>query len=208
MLRIGLTGGLGSGKSTVAEMLRESGVPIVEADAVAHEMIRRGGPAYAEIVSIFGTGILLPGGEIDRKKLADAAFLSQEKLARLDGIVHPHVLERIGRWLGEREREGAAVAVVEAPLLVETGYHRRLDRLVVVWCRPEQQAERLRLRGMSQEDAERRAAVQMPLEEKKRLADDTIDNSGALDETRRQVARLVGEWKQVAKESRQAAKED
>lgn len=208
MLRIGLTGSLGSGKSTVAGQLRELGVPVIEADDVAHELIQRGSPAYAEIVASFGNQILLPSGEIDRQKLADTVFPSKEKLARLDGILHPLVLERIGGWLGERERENAAIAVVEAPLLVETGYHQRLDRLAVVWCRPEQEEERLRLRGMSPEDAERRSAAQMPIEEKRRLADDTIDNSGTIAETRSQVARLVGKWKQAARERRQAARED
>jgi len=118
-------------------------------------------------------------------------FGSPEKLERLNRIVHPRVFERTERWIGERRREGAALVVVEAPLLVEAGFHRRLDRLVVVWCRPEQQIERLSGRGMSREEAEQRIAAQMPVEEKMRLADYLIDNSGTRDETRQQVERLV-----------------
>ncbi len=206
MLRIGLTGGIGSGKSTVVAMLRELGVPVIEADDVAHEVTRRGGSAFDEVVDTFGKEILQENGEIDRARLAEAVFGSKEKLDRLNRIVHPRVLERAEKWLGEQKRAGAALAVVEAPLLMEAGYHRRFDRLVVVWCRPEQQEERLSGRGMNHDDAERRMAAQMPADAKKRLAHDLIDNSGTLEETRRRVEQLVREWQEAAKETAQAAK--
>lgn len=191
MLRVGLTGGIGSGKSAVAGMLREHGVAVLEADDVAREVVRPGEPAYDEVRQAFGSEILQQNGEIDRATLATIVFASRERLDRLNRIVHPRVLERAERWLDEQEKQGVRLAVVEAPLLIETGFHRRLDRLVVVWCRPEQQIERLAGRGMSREDAERRIAAQMNVEEKKRLANDLIDNSGSIEETRRQVAALA-----------------
>ena len=192
MLRVGLTGGIGSGKSSVVAMLREMGVPVIEADDVVHELSRAGEAVYDEIVKTFGREILAENGEIDRARLAAMVFGSPEKLTQLNGIVHPRVLERTEQWMSERRRDGARLVVIEAPLLVETGFHRRLDRLVVVWCRPEQQIERLSgERGMSREEADRRIAAQLTVEEKMRVADHLIDNSGTRDETRRQVEALV-----------------
>jgi dephospho-CoA kinase len=202
MLRVGLTGGIGCGKSSVVEMLREMGVPVIEADDLVHELSRAGEAVHEEIVEAFGREILAENGEIDRARLAGIVFGSPEKLERLNRIVHPRVLERTERWMGERRREGAQLVVVEAPLLVEAGFHRRLDRLVVVWCRPEQQIERLSGRGMSGEEARQRIAAQMPAEEKMRLADYLIDNSGTRDQTRRQVDILV---KKLEAEAREAA---
>ena len=204
MLRVGLTGGIGSGKSSVVVMLREMGVPVIEADDLAHELSRAGEAVHDEIVQTFGREILAENGEIDRARLAGVVFGSPEKLERLNRIVHPRVLERTERWIGERRREGAALVVVEAPLLVEAGVYRRLDRLVVVWCRPDQQIERLSGRGMSREEAERRSAAQMPVEEKMRLADYLIDNSGTRDETRQQVERLVKKLEAEARETGRA----
>jgi dephospho-CoA kinase len=198
MLSVGLTGGIGSGKSTVVGMLRELGLPVIQADDVAHELIAKGQAAYKEIVSAFGRDILQSNGEIDHARLAAIVFPSRPKLDRLNQIVHPRVLKHTNRWLKEQQREGAAVAIVEAPLLVETGYHRKFDRLVVVWCRPEQQRERLVKRGMSAEEAERRTAAQVPAEVKQRLADDLIDNSGTLANTRKQVARLAEKLRSLA----------
>jgi dephospho-CoA kinase len=197
MLRIGLTGGIGSGKSAVVAMLRDLGVPVIEADDVSREVVRQGEPAWREIVETFSREILQENGEIDRVKLAALVFADPEKLARLNRIVHPRVLAALDRWLADRKREAAPIAVVEAPLLFESGYAGKLDRVVVVFCRREQQFERLIARGMSPEDAESRIAAQMPPEEKQRLAADRIDNSGSLEETRRQVALLVEKWKRL-----------
>ncbi len=211
MLRIGLTGGIGSGKSAVVGMLRDLGVPVVEADDVARDVVRPNEPAWREIVETFGPEILQENGEIDRARLAALVFADPERLARLNSIVHPRVLAALDRWLVDRKREGASIAVVEAPLLYESGYAARLDRVAVVFCRPEQQLERLTARGMSPEDAESRIAAQMPPKEKERLADDRIDNSGSLEETRRQVTLLVEKWKRLpqpgeARESRASRK--
>jgi dephospho-CoA kinase len=198
MLRVGLTGGIGSGKSTVVRMLREMKLPAIEADDLAWEATRAGQPAYQEIVAAFGRGILQADGEIDRARLAAIVFGTKEELDRLNRIVHPRVLDRANRWLEEQQAAGSAAAIVEAPLLVEAGYHRAFDRLVVVWCRPEQQIDRLVARGMDPGEAKRRIVAQMPAEEKRRMADDVIDNSGTVAETRKQVAALVEKLQALA----------
>src|ERR1700680_4133552 len=185
MLRARLTGGIARGKSVVAAMLREFGCAVLETDPLAHELIEPGRPAFAEIVREFGPGVQEPGGRIDRAKLGAIVFADREKLSRLDRIVHPRIFEELERQLAELARPGGPpVAVVEAALLVETGYDRELDRLIVVWCRPEQQRARLASRGLSPEQVESRIAAQMPVEEKRRRATDEIDNSGSLTEPR------------------------
>ncbi len=200
MLRVGLTGGIGCGKTTVAAMLRDLGGAVIEADPLAHEMIEPGRPAYDDVVREFGPAILGPDRRIDRNQLAEMVFADPARLARLNQIVHPRITEEIQRRLAEFEKQGQAVAIVEAALLIETGYHQQGDRLVVVWCKPQQQWDRLRARGMSDEQIERRMAAQMPLEEKRRLADDLIDNSGTLEQTERQVERLARKLEQLAAE--------
>ena len=199
MLRVGLTGGIACGKSTAAAMMREFGCQVLEADSLAHRLMQPGQPAYNEIVHEFGRQILQPGGPIDRVKLGAIVFTDEQKRKRLNQIVHPRVMEEQDRWLAERERsDPRGVAVVEAPLLIEAGYHARVHRLVVVWCRPEQQMERLLARGLTREQAEQRIAVQMPLEEKLRLADDTIDSSGSIEATHHQIEQLVAKLRLLA----------
>lgn len=199
MLRVGLTGGIACGKSTVAALMRELGCHVMEADRLAHQLMEPGRPAYEEILRDFGSQILAADGHIDRKKLGEVVFNDPKRLQRLNQIVHPRVIQKQDRQLAEWEQSGrVSVAVVEAALLIEAGYHRGLQRLVVVWCRPEQQRERLRVRGLTGEQIEQRIAAQMPLEEKRQLADDLIDCSGSLDDTRRQVQALVGKLKQLA----------
>lgn len=199
MLRVGLTGGIGCGKSTVAIMLRELGCTVIDADAVANKLLERGQGVYADVVHAFGRGILDLEGHIRREILAEVVFTEPDKLARLNRIVHPRVIEIIERQLAEYEKAGGpAVAVVEAALLIEAGYYEKFDRLIVVWCRPEQQRVRLLTRGMSPEQIEKRIAAQIPVEEKRRLATDEIDNSGALEETRKQVERLAAKLKRFA----------
>lgn len=192
MLRIGLTGGIASGKSTVAAMLRELGFRVIDADRLAHRLTQPGQPAHDEILREFGPAILDAAGGIDRRKLASVVFSDPAKLARLNSIVHPRVEEALHCEMDEWQREGVREPVfVEAALLVEAGYHKKLDGLVVVWCRPEQQLERLEQRGMSRGDAIRRISAQLPLEEKLRHATQKIDCSGSLDLTRRQVEALA-----------------
>jgi dephospho-CoA kinase len=191
MKRFGLTGGIASGKSAVAGMLREMGFHVIDADALGHSVIEPGGPAYDEIIREFGAGVIGANGRIDRGKLGAMVFADRGKLERLNAIVHPRVEEEMVRQFAEGEKSGVKDAVfVEAALLVEAGYQKNLDGLVVVWCRPEQQMERLLARGLKEVEARRRIAAQMPAEEKLKFATEKIDCSGSLEETRRQVQEL------------------
>jgi dephospho-CoA kinase len=200
MLRVGLTGGIASGKSTVAEILREQGCAIIEADLLAHEYLKAENPVSQEVICEFGRGILDKSGKIDRAKLGEIVFGNPQKLAKLNAIIHPQVLQEIGRRLDELSRPGGpSVVVVVAALHIEAGYHKNFDRLVVVWCRPEQQIERLIQRGLTRTQAEKRIASQMSIDEKRRLADDMIDCSGTLEETRRQTVALAVRMKRLAK---------
>ena len=191
MLRMGLTGGIASGKSAVASMLREMGFSVLDADSLAHTFLEPGQPAYDEVLREFGAEILGVGG-IDRAKLASVVFADDKKLARLNAIIHPRVEEGVQRQFDEWSRNGTRdAAFVEAALLIEAGYLPKLDGLVVAWCLPEQQLERLRARGLSEQEARQRIAAQLPIDQKLRLATEKIDCSGTLDETRRQVAALA-----------------
>jgi dephospho-CoA kinase len=199
MLRVGLTGGIACGKTTVAAMLRELGCTVIDADALAHELIEPGGAAYAEVIREFGQGIADASERINRARLGEIVFADANKLARLNQILHPRVIAETERQLAELDRPGGpAVAVVEAALLIEAGAHKRFDRLVVAWCHPAQQRERLAERGMSAEAAERRIAAQMPIEQKRRLATDGIDCTGTLEWTRQQVEQLAGKLLKLA----------
>lgn len=192
MLRLGITGGIASGKSVVASMLRELQFHVLDADRLAHQLTEPGQPAYAEIVQEFGSEILAPDQHIDRAKLGAIVFTDHAKLTRLNAIVHPRVQEATFAQFAEWQRAGTHDAVfVEAALLVEAGFHRSLDGLVVAWCQPEQQLQRLIARGLTEAEARKRIAAQLPVEEKLRFATERIDCSGSLDETRKQVQALA-----------------
>jgi dephospho-CoA kinase len=192
MLRLGLTGGIASGKSAVAAMLRDLGFPVLDADSLAHKLVEPGHPAYDEVLREFGPSIKDSQGRVDRTKLAALVFADRAKLERLNAIVHPRVAEAVLRQFDEWARQGTRdAAFVEAALLIESGIHKKLDGLVVAWCEPEQQFERLAARGLSAAEARRRIAAQMPVEEKLRLATEKIDCSGSLEETRHQVEALA-----------------
>jgi len=203
MLRVGLTGGIGCGKSTVAAMMSELGCHVLNADKMAHALIAPGEPAYEEVRRQFGPNVLAADGSIDRARLAAVVFADAAKLASLNAIVHPRVLRELDRELERLSRiDPHGVAVVEAALLIESGYDQRLARLVLVTCSREQQLERLTSpafgRAMSREQAEKRIAAQMPLEAKRTLAHDEIDCSGSLEYTKRQVRMLVEQFRQIA----------
>jgi dephospho-CoA kinase len=188
MLRYGLTGGIASGKSTVATMLCELGFPVIEADRLAHQVMEPGQPAYHEVVSFFGDAILDSDKRINRSSLAAIVFNDHEKLTQLNGIIHPRVEEEMLRQLTELERGGQyPAAFIEAALIFEAGLHKKLDGVVVAWCLPEQQLARLMDRGLSEIEAGQRIAAQMPVAAKLALASVKIDCSGPLEETRRQV---------------------
>jgi len=192
MLRLGLTGGIASGKSAVAAMLRELGFSVLDADSLAHKLIEPGQPAYGEVVHDFGQAVLAADGRVDRAKLSTIVFNDRAKLDRLNAIVHPRVAEVVFRQFDVWQRNGTRdAAFVEAALLIESGIHKKLDGLVVAWCEPEQQLERLVARGLSEGEARRRIAAQLPVGDKLRLATEKIDCSGSLEETRRQVQALA-----------------
>lgn len=199
MLKVGLTGGIGSGKSTVSGILRKLGARIIDADVLAREVLEPGRPAYTETIGLFGKRILGSDGRIDRKALANIVFGDPDKRKLLEGIVHPRVFEEEARIAaGIEADEPGAVVFFDAALLIEAGAHSRMDRVVLVWCRPETQLDRLVIRcGMSREDAILRLNAQMPLEEKKRYATHIVDNDGDLEVTERQVRALYRELKQI-----------
>jgi dephospho-CoA kinase len=180
-------------------MMRALGCHVIEADPLAHKLIEPGQAAFQEVVRAFGADILHSDGHVDRGKLGAIVFADVDKLLRLNAIVHPRVLKELERLFSEYAVANPhGVAVVEAALLIEAGYVKHLDRLVVTWCKSEQQMERLLARGMSREQIEQRLAAQMPLEEKRRRADDVVDCSVPLEETRVQVEQLVAKLKQLA----------
>lgn len=191
MRRLGLTGGIASGKSAVAAMLRELGFSVLDADSLAHRLVEPGQPAYQEVLREFGSAITDGQGRVDRAKLGALVFADRAKLDKLSAIVHPRVAEAVLGQFAEWQREGARdAAFVEAALLIESGIHQHLDGLVVAWCRPDQQLERLAARGLTEEEARRRIASQMPVEEKLRYATEKIDCSGTLEQTHLQVETL------------------
>ena len=189
MLHVGLTGNIASGKSEAAQVFAELGAQIINADGIAHDLLVKGSGVYDEVVEAFGRGILAPDGSIVRKKLGAVVFGDAEKRSRLNSIVHPMVREEIMRRVHEcGERCPFAIVIVEAALLVETGSHKIYDRLIVVTCDPCLQLSRLIHRdGLAPEQAKARISAQMPVEEKLKLANYTIDTSGTLKETREQI---------------------
>jgi len=192
MLRLGLTGGIATGKTAVAAMLREMGFPVLDADSVAHKLIEPRHPAYEQVLSEFGPSILDAQQRVDRAKLASLVFADRAKLDRLNAIVHPLVVEIIDRQFEQWAKDGIRdAAFVEAALIVEAGLHQKLDGLVVTYSPAKQQLQRLRERGMSEEEARQRIAAQLPTAEKLRHATQTIDCSGTLEQTRRQVEMLA-----------------
>jgi len=192
MLRIGLTGGIASGKSTVASMLRDVACPVLAADALGHELLEPGQTAYAEVVREFGIDILDSYGNVDRTALGEIVFADEERREKLNSILHPRIREIIEKWFAALDQPGGPeLAIVEAALIIEAGFNQNLDKLIVCWCRRAQQVERLLERGLTEEQALQRIAAQMPMEEKRSLADETIDCSGTLEETERAVEVVV-----------------
>jgi dephospho-CoA kinase len=207
LLKVGLTGGIASGKSTVSKMFADLGVHVIQADTIAHQLMQPGERVYDEVVRHFGDGILNPDGTINRSRLAELVFSSNPssckpgsfnpdepaRVQELNQIVHPAVIQTQEAWMedvGRRDRQ--AIAMVEAALLLEAGAGKRFDRLVVVTCRPEQRTERWARkqnvdRETARQEVSRRMAAQLPDKEKIQAADHVIDNSGSLQETADQV---------------------
>jgi dephospho-CoA kinase len=203
LLRVGLTGGVACGKTTVAEMLAQRGAHVVLADQVAHDLMRPGEPVYDEVVRHFGQSILGSDGAIDRKKLAEAAFGSG-RINELNQIVHPAVIARQEAWTNEiAAQDPEGIAVVEAALLLEAGVGKRFDKLVVVICTMPQKIERFARRhnvdlAAAEREVTRRMAAQLPDYEKARTADYIIDNSGPLADLETKVDALMAELRRLA----------
>jgi len=211
-LKVGLTGGISSGKSVVGEMFAALGVAVIDADHIAHALMQPGQGVYEEVVRHFGVGILNPDRTVNRSRLAEAAFgppnqNDRSRVQELNRIVHPAVIQRQEEWMNEIGRkQPQAIAMVAAALIVEAGAAKRFDRLIMVTCQPEQRFQRwANLRKVDQEAAARevtrRMAAQLPDEEKIKLADYVIDNSGSLDNTQKQVKGVYEELRRQAEKS-------
>jgi dephospho-CoA kinase len=199
MLVVGLTGGICSGKSTVAAMFERLGAIIIDADRVAHELQVPGQPLFQAIVSAFGRQIVGEDGRIDRRRLGAIVFSDPKARAGLEEILHPAIVEECGRRIQQARASGAAVCLLDAALLIESGRHARFDRMVLVEASEAVQLERLMARmGLSREEAMQRIRSQMPLEEKRRHAKFVIENGGSLKETERQVRAV---WKHLSAEA-------
>jgi dephospho-CoA kinase len=204
VLKLGLTGGIASGKSVVGEMFVKLGAHLIQSDAVAHSLMQPGRAVYEEVVRRFGREILNPDGTIDRSRLAEAAFGTPgsapprvpPRVKELNEIVHPAVIDYEKQWMEEIGRRDAnAIAIVEAALILEAGAGGRFDRLIVVTCHPEQRIQRFARRLQISEaearaEVTRRMAAQLPDEEKIKAADFVIDNSGSLEATGQQVQHI------------------
>jgi dephospho-CoA kinase len=192
MLKVGLTGGIATGKSYVLSVLRELGCEVMDADQTAREVVEPGQPAFDEIVAHFGQGIVGEDGKLNRPKLGAVIFNNTAEREKLNSIVHPKVFEAQTRWMAEIEsRKPSAVVVIDAALMIETGSYRRFDKVVVVHCQPEIQLERLMARNnLTREDATARISSQMPSAEKLKFADFAINTSLGFEDTRLQVELL------------------
>lgn len=186
MLRVGLTGSIGVGKSFVASVFVELGCHVLDADQTAREVVMPGTPGLKALTDAFGEEILTADGTLDRKKLGAVIFADQSQRERLNQILHPFIIARQDQILNAWEAEDPdGIGIVDAALMIESGGYRRFDKLIVVHCRPEVQLERLMLRDkLSREEALRRINSQMPQEEKQKFADYLIDTSEGFDLTR------------------------
>ncbi len=195
MITVGLTGGIATGKSTVARILRGAGARVIDADRIAREVVGRGRPAWRDIVEHFGEGMLRPDGEIDRARLGDIIFNDPGEQAALNRIVHPRVFADIEAQRARiAETAPRAVVILDIPLLFEAGSRRDLDEIIVVYApEPVQLARLMKRDGLSRRDALARIRSQMPIEEKKKRATRVIDNSGDLAVTRRQALAVYRE---------------
>lgn len=200
MISVGLTGGIGCGKSTVAGMFASLGAVTINADDIGRTLMQPGNVVYDRIISGFGSEMVDASGQLDRVKLADIVFHNLEKLKHLNAIVHAPVLREIDRQVQlARRKDPNAVILVESAVLFEAGQNRRFDKMVVVWCNPEQQVERYVAKSrISVEDVRRRMDAQMPGEEKKRLADFVIDTSGPMEDSEKQSREIFTQLQTLA----------
>jgi len=189
MLRVGLTGSIGVGKSFVGSVFVELGCRLLDADATAREVVLPGTAGLAAVVKEFGPEVLQTDGTLDRKQLGSVVFGDEQKRRRLNAILHPRIIEKQDQILQQWESEEPnGIGIVDAALMIESGGYKRFDKLIVVHCRPEVQLERLMLRdGLSCDEAQKRIDSQMPQEEKQRYADYLIDTSDGFELTRQRT---------------------
>lgn len=201
MLKVGLTGSIAVGKSFVLEVLRELGCAVLDADQTARDVVKPGTKGLELITEQFGREVLQPDGELDRAKLGAIVFADAGKRQLLNSIAHPLVIRAQNEWLREIERENPnGMAVIDAALMIESGGYNRFDKLIVVWCEPEIQIERLAARNaFNREEAILRINAQMPQEEKKKFADFLIDTSKGFEDTRRQTKKIFEQLKLLIK---------
>lgn len=194
MIRIGLTGGIASGKTTVSRMLTELGARVIDADVLAREAVAPGSPGLRQVVDAFGAEMLRSDGTLDRKRLGALVFRDAQARQRLNAIVHPIVRRRMQEEIDRAQAAGLRAVVLDIPLLFESGLDGICDRVWVVYVDPQTQLERLMQRdGLSEAEARLRLEAQLPVEEKARRADAVIDNTRDATATRRQVAKLWGD---------------
>jgi dephospho-CoA kinase len=200
MLLVGLTGGIASGKSLVTRVFRDRGAHVIDADKIVHDLLSPGQDVWREVVGHFGGTIQHPDGSIDRRVLGDIVFARPEERAWLNQCIHPRVFEAYHTQVMHlREREPGAVVVLDAALLIETGYHKKMDSIVLVSAAQEEQVRRLMERDrFSREHALARIASQMPLEEKRRYADHVIENTGTREETEQRAREVFEKLRQEA----------
>ncbi|WP_297991200.1 dephospho-CoA kinase [Anoxybacillus sp.] len=195
MLTIGLTGGIASGKSTVAAMFRDLHIPVIDADEIAHRVTAVDGEAYGPIVETFGRDILDANGAIDRRKLGAIVFSDEQKRNELNAIVHPLVRKHMLQQKEQYAKQAKKAVVLDIPLLFESKLEHLVDRILVVYVDEQTQLRRLCERnGFSVEEAWARMKAQMPLEEKRKKADAIIDNNGTIEETKRQLRACLMRW--------------
>lgn len=191
MLRVGLTGGIATGKSTVGLMFVELGCHLIDSDRITHQLLEPGQAVYGAVVKEFGQRIVAADGTIDRRVLGDIVFRENpDGRKTLNALVHPAVIRRQQEWLTEMEQQyPAGIALVDAALMIEVGTYKNYDKVIVVTCSPEVQKKRLMRRsGLKEDEIDARIRSQMPMSEKVKYADFVIDNSGDLPDTRGQVA--------------------
>ena len=201
MIIAGLTGGIASGKSTVSRFLSDAGARIIDADKIAREVVKPGTPGYDAILSFFSRTILLPDGEIDRRRLGEIIFNDPDKKARLDAIVHPLVFERSAEMIAQIAAQSPdAVVIMDIPLLLEAGMGSDLAEVIVVYVPENLQLERLMNRdGIDKQAAMARIRSQMPIEKKRKLATIVIDNSSTLSDSRKRALAVFNRLKQRSK---------
>ena len=190
ILHCGLTGGIASGKSTIARLFADLGCTAVDADAIVADLYRPGAAGHEAIVRTYGAGILEVSGAIDRRRLSDVAFATPDSARQLNALIHPLVLAEEKRMIAAMPGGEDRIVVIEATLLIEAGHLERYDKIIVVDVTPEVQIARGVARGMTREEVERRIAHQLPREERLRHADYVVDNSGDVDHARAEVGRV------------------